>query len=82
MGLLRMELAGRLGEFRDLMPLLMKRRNGGHWSDEEKRVLRQRLRGLAHLSPILLLLALPGTFLLLPLLAWWLDRRGRRRSRS
>lgn len=67
----RTEMAGRLGEVRDLMPFLMKRRNGGHWTEEETCVLRQRLRGLVHFSPVLLLLVLPGTFILLPLLAWW-----------
>jgi hypothetical protein len=62
---------------KDLMPLLMQRRNGGHWTREERDYLAQRLRALSSLSPYLLLfmLPLPGTTLLLPLLAWWLDRR-------
>jgi hypothetical protein len=70
-----------LSKAKDVMPLLMKRRNGGHWTPEEHDYLIQRLRGLSHLSPYLLVLLLPGSFLLIPLLAWWLDRRrGMRRD--
>ena len=76
----RDEVAERLEAVRHLMPLLMKHRNGGCWSTDEKRELKRQLRSLAHLSPILLLLALPGTFILLPLIAWWLDRRNQRRG--
>lgn len=64
---------------RGLMPLLMKTRNGGHWSAEERKELLAHLRRLSHLSPYLLLLLLPGSALLLPLYAWWLDRRRNRR---
>ncbi len=60
---------------RGLMPLLMKTRNGGRWSKEERNELLAHLRHLSHLSPYLLLLLLPGSALLLPLYAWWLDRR-------
>lgn len=60
---------------RGLMPLLMKSRNGGQWTPAEKEELLGHLRRLTHLSPYLLLLVLPGSALLLPLYAWWLDRR-------
>lgn len=60
---------------RGLMPLLMKTRNGGNWTEEERRELLAHLRRLTHLSPYLLFLLLPGSALLLPLYAWWLDRR-------
>lgn len=69
--LIRLELS----RARGVMPLLMKRRNGGHWTAEEQRYLLAELRSLSHLSPYLLVLLLPGSFLLLPLLAWWLDQR-------
>lgn len=65
------ELAG----LRGLMPLLMKPRNGGRWTPEEKAELLAKLRQFSRLSPYLLLLLLPGSVLLLPLYAWWLDRR-------
>ncbi len=60
---------------RGLMPLLMKHRNGGSWSNEEKAALLGQLRTLSRISPYLLLLLLPGSALLLPAYAWWLDRR-------
>lgn len=60
---------------RGLMPLLMKHRNGGMWTTEEKLVLLSQLRILSRVSPYLLFLLLPGSALLLPIYAWWLDRR-------
>ncbi|MDD5390301.1 MAG: hypothetical protein PHD37_13215 [Gallionellaceae bacterium] len=69
--LIRLELS----KVKDAMPLLMKRRNGGSWTREEQIYLLERLRGLSYLSPYLLVLLLPGSFVLMPALAWWLDRR-------
>lgn len=72
-----------LAEFvkvRGLMPLLMKKRNGAAWSRAERGELQRQLRALATLSPYLVILVLPGSFALLPVLAWWLDRRRQRRD--
>lgn len=63
-----------------LMPLLMKARNGERLTREEKGRLLEQLRRLSEMSPYLALLVLPGGFALLPLLAWWLDRRRAKRS--
>ena len=71
----RMRIANHLSTIRGLMPLLMKRRNGSRWTPTERRDLYQQLQALSHLSPYLVVLALPGSFLMLPALAWWLDRR-------
>lgn len=68
-------IVGELVAMRGVMPLLMKHRNGGTWSDEERAELLRQLRRLSRLSPYLLLLLLPGSALLLPAYAWWLDRR-------
>ena len=65
-----------LVRMRGLMPLLMKNRNGGAWSPEEKAELLDQMRRLSRVSPVLLLLLLPGSAILLPIYAWWLDRRG------
>jgi hypothetical protein len=62
-------------QVRGLMPLLMKQRNKGKWNPEDRAELRDHLRRLSNLSPYLVALALPGSFLMLPALAWWLDRR-------
>lgn len=69
-----------LVRIKGFMPLLMKHRNGGAWSREERSELHAQLRAMAHVSPYLVLLLLPGSFVLLPVYAWWLDRRRNRRS--
>jgi hypothetical protein len=75
----RRHLIAELSQASGMMPLLMKRRNGQRWTDEEVALLRAHLRRLSALSPYLVAFAMPGGFALLPLLAWWLDRRRRRR---
>jgi hypothetical protein len=68
---------------RSLMPLLMKQRNGQRWTAAERRELMDDLRALSQISPYLVALAVPGSVLMLPILAWWLDRRRRgRRTRT
>ena len=79
----RRERTAVLSEFvkvRGLMPLLMKHRNGDTWSRAERIELQEQLRALAHLSPYLFVIMLPGSFALLPVLAWWLDRRRHQRE--
>ncbi len=71
----RLHILAATTRIRGLMPLLMKRRNGSRWTRAERAELLEQLRALMHLSPYLLVLALPGSFVLLPVLAWWLDRR-------
>lgn len=60
---------------RGVMPLLMKVRNGEQWSPAEREELHGHLRRMAHLSPYLIALVMPGSVILLPAYAWWLDRR-------
>lgn len=75
-------LIGELSKIKGLMPLLMKRRNGNPWIRTERKALRQQLAALAHLSPYIAIMVLPGSFIVVPILAWWLDRRrAARRSR-
>lgn len=76
----RDRLVAELVKVKGLMPLLMKPRNGVRWTPEERSELAQQLRALAHLSPYLALTILPGSFLFLPVLAWWLDRRRHQRD--
>ncbi len=73
---LRVELA----QIKGAMPLLMKQRNGGTWTPEERGQLRQMLRSLTSVSPYLLVWVVPGSMLILPFLAWHLDTRRKRRS--
>jgi hypothetical protein len=74
-------LRGEVVKVSGLMPLLMKPRNDQRWTQEEKRELAAHLRTLSTISPYLVVLALPGGLLMLPALAWWLDRR-RNRNRA
>ncbi len=71
-----------LGQIRGALPLLMKQRNGGAWTPEERQQIRQMLRSLSSVSPYLLVWAVPGSLLILPFLAWHLDTRRKRRSRG
>ena len=66
-------------QVRGLMPLLMKPRNKQRWTPEDKAELKVHLRRLSNISPYLVVLALPGSFVMLPALAWWLDRRRNRK---
>jgi len=63
-----------------LMPILMRRRNKQEWTPAELAEIRAHLRHIAKLSPYLLVVVMPGGFAMLPVLAWWLDRRRNRRG--
>lgn len=60
---------------RGLMPILMKPRNGQDWSSQDRAELRDHLGRLSRISPYLVLVVMPGGFFILPVFAWWLDRR-------
>jgi hypothetical protein len=72
---LRDELATMKGAW----PLLMKQRNGGKWSPEEKARLKSMVRSASAVSPYLFIWAIPGSVILLPFLAWYLDTRRKNR---
>ncbi len=74
------EFVADMVRMRGLMPLLMKNRNGGTWTAMERAELLAQLRVLSRVSPYLLFLLLPGSALLLPAYAWWLDRRRKMRT--
>src|SRR5262249_53563199 len=68
-----------LARTQTLRPLLMKPRNGAKWTKDEKRELVDHLKRIGGMGRYVALLLLPGGLALLPLLAWWLDRRRDRR---
>jgi hypothetical protein len=75
----RIRLREELGKIKGALPLLMKPRNGERWDAADRNALRSMLRAASAVSPYLVVLALPGSVMLLPILAWRLDiRRGRR----
>ena len=75
-------LVSEISQVRGLMPLLMKRRDKHAWTLADKTELQSYLKRLRQVSPYIVLSILPGSFLALPVLAWWLDRRRRERSSS
>lgn len=76
----RLYVYNELSQARGLIPILMKHRNGEQWSKEERELLLRDLRALSHLSPYLIVILMPGGVLILPLLAWWIDRRSKGRK--
>lgn len=77
----KQRLLGEMQQTRGLVPILMKSRNGQRWTLEERAELRGHFGRLSQLSPYLVLVVMPGGFFMLPVFAWWLDRR-RTRARS
>lgn len=78
----RKYLLAEMVQVKGLMPLLMKRRNRQPWSETDRNELRMHLRRLRDVSPYLAVVVLPGGFAMLPVLAWWLDRRRGNRNVS
>jgi len=79
----RVRLRDEMSETQKLVPLLMKQRNGEKWSSDDRREILKGLDRLLAISPYLVLFIMPGGLFLLPLLAWWMDkRRLRRREES
>ena len=78
----RKALLAEMVQVKGLMPLLMKPRNKMEWSLEDRAELKSHLRRLSHLSPYLVVIVMPGGFAMLPVLAWWLDRRRQRRPQA
>ena len=71
-------LLAEMSQVRGLMPILMRRRNKQQWTPEELAEIRAHLWRISKLSPYLVIIVMPGGFAVLPVLAWWLDRRRNR----
>lgn len=69
-----------LAAMRGAWPLLMKQRNGGKWTPEDKDHLKRMVRSASNVSPYLFIWAIPGSMVLLPFLAWFLDSRRKQRK--
>lgn len=72
-------LLSEMAQVKGLMPVLMKRRNKQTWTEEDLAEIRAQVRRISKLSPYLVIIVMPGGFAVLPVLAWWLDRRRNRR---
>jgi hypothetical protein len=78
----KLRLRDELALMKGAWPLLMKQRNGGKWTPEEKSQLKAMIRSASSVSPYLFIWALPGSVVLLPFLAWYLDRQRKSRARK
>lgn len=78
----KQRLSDELMHMKGAWPLLMKQRNGGKWTAEDKLRLKETLRSASSVSPYLFIWALPGSMVLLPFLAWFLDRQRKRHLRK
>lgn len=68
-------LLSETAQLKTLLPLLTKSRDDRKWSAVERAELQGQLRRLSSLSPYLVVVLMPGSIVVLPLLAWWRDRR-------
>ena len=73
-------LLGEMVKTKGLMPVLMKKRNKQPWTSEDKAEIRAHLVRISKLYPYLVVVVMPGGFAMLPVLAWWLDRRRGKRQ--
>ncbi len=73
-------LLAEMSQVRGLMPVLMKRRNKQKWTPEDIVEIRIQIRRISRITPYPVVVVMPGGFVVLPVLAWWLDRRRGRRA--
>lgn len=59
---------------------LARQRRQGQWTAREREHLREVMRTASSVSPYLLIWVVPGSMLLLPFLAWFIDHRRTRRN--
>lgn len=71
-----------LATMRGSVMWLLRQRRQGRWSAEERERLRGVMRSASSVSPYLLIWAVPGSLLLLPFMAWFIDRRRTARERA
>jgi hypothetical protein len=69
-----------LAHIKGAWPLLMKQRKGGTWTPDDKVQLKAAVRSASSVSPYLFIWAIPGSMVLLPFLAWFLDRQRKKRA--
>ena len=60
---------------------LVQQRRQGTWSAEERAHLRDVMRSASSVSPYLFIWVIPGSMVLLPFMAWFLDKQRKRRER-
>ena len=59
---------------------LVRQRRLGRWNPEDRAHLRQVMRSASSVSPYLIIWVVPGSMLLLPFMAWFIDMRRKGRQ--
>ena len=59
---------------------LVQQRRQGNWTADERSHLRKVMRSASSVSPYLFIWVIPGSMLILPFMAWFLDRQRKRRG--
>ncbi len=62
-------------QVKGLMPLFMKPRNKLQWTAQDKCELKLRLKCLSRMSSYVAVVVMPGGLAMLPVMAWWRNRR-------
>ncbi|MDH4418813.1 MAG: hypothetical protein QE485_16510 [Acidovorax sp.] len=60
---------------------LVQQRRQGNWTADERDHMRDVMRSASSVSPYLFIWVIPGSMLILPFMAWFLDRQRKRRER-
>jgi len=58
---------------------LVRQRRRGEWTAQERAQLREVMRSASSVSPYLIIWVVPGSMLLLPFMAWFIDSRRKER---
>ena len=61
---------------------MVQQRREGNWTAAERAHLRDVMRSASSVSPYLFVWVIPGSMLILPFMAWFLDRQRKRRERK
>ena len=61
---------------------MVQQRRKGQWTAAERSHLREVMRSASSVSPYLFIWVIPGSMLVLPFMAWFLDRQRKRRERK
>ena len=73
-------LRGEMAVMRGSVVWLVRQRRLGRWSPEDRAHLRQVMRSASSVSPYLIIWVVPGSMLLLPFMAWFIDMRRKGRQ--
>ena len=69
-----------IATIRGSVVFLARQRRQGQWTAHERQHLREVMRTASSVSPYLVIWVVPGSMLLLPFLAWFIDHRRKRRQ--